>query len=308
MKRRRNNASPTKGDAIDLSRKKRSGKIKSPLDDKKRKNGGTLDLSGDIRRGRGGSLSYRQRGDGGRLTLSADSRRAAADLAEKRSRERSAALHAKEFSISDKRAIFTPGGIDWGAIPVRLGRFFGDLFARLSVSREIVIRAAIAAVLLVLFALLQTTLFTRLPPFGAVPDLMLCFCVAIAVTEGEHFGAIVALFAGLVITALGSVSFDPAPVLYLICAYTAGVLCRYMLKQNVLIRALLTLGAGVLRALATLAAIAVAAPTYTFAAAWRQAIWPEFLSTLVCAPFVHLIVWLALLAFHRSRAQRTGES
>ena len=293
MKRSRNNGSPAK---------------RNPLKDSKRRGrGGTLDLSGDIRRGRGGPLSYRQRGDGGRLTLSADRRREAADLAEKRKKERSDALHAREFSITDKRAIITPSGIDWGAIPVRLGQFFGDLFARLSVSREIVIRAVIAAVLLVFFALMQTTLFTRLPPFGAVPDLMLCFCVALAVTEGEHFGAIAALFSGLVITALGSVSFDPAPVLYLICAYTAGVLCRYMLKQNVLIRAILTLGAGVLRGLATLAAIAVAAPTYTFAAAWRQAIWPEFLSTLVCAPLVHLIVWLALLAFHRSRAQRTGE-
>lgn len=245
---------------------------------------------------------------GGRLTLSSDQREDAVRLAEKRRRERSDAFHAREFSVGDRRPIITPGGIDLKAIPVRLKGFFAELFGRLSVSRESVIRAVIIALLLVFFALMQTTLFTRLPPFGAVPDLMLSFCVALAVTEGERWGALTALFSALVITALGAVSFDPAPVLYLICAYTAGVLCRYFLKQNVLIRALITLGAGVLRAAATLIAIAVCAPTFTFAAAWRQAIVPEFFSTLVCAPFVHLIVWLSTLALHRSRAQRTGDN
>ena len=245
---------------------------------------------------------------GGRLTLSADQRRDAVSLAEKRKRERSQALRAKEFVVSDRRAVITPSGVDWGAIPVRIRGFFVELLTRLSVSREIVIRAVVVCAFVVFFALTQTTLFTRLPPFGAVPDLMLCFCVAVAVTEGEHWGAVTALASGLVITAIGSVSFDPAPLLYVICAYAAGALCRYVLKQNALIRALLTLGAGVLRAFATLAAIAVASPTFTFGAAWRLAIFPEFLSTLVCAPFVHLIVWLATLAFHRSRAQRTGDN
>lgn len=264
---------------------------------------GQIDLTGGSRK-----RSSSSRSGGTRLTLPAERRREAADLAEKRRRERSEALHAKEFVVSDRRAIITPNGIDWGAIPKRLGQFFGDLFSRLSVSREIVIRSLVAGALLVFFALVQTTLFTRLPPFGAVPDLMLCFCVAIAVTEGEHFGAVCALASALVITALGSVSFDPAPLLYVICAYAAGVLCRYVLKQNALIRALLTLGAGVLRGAATLAAIAVAAPTFTPGAALRIAILPEFLSTLVCAPFVHLIVWLATMGFHRTRAQRTGDS
>ena len=244
---------------------------------------------------------------GGRLMLTHDQRRDAVSSAEKRKNERLQALHAHEFVVSDRRAIITPNGVDWGAIPVRIRGFFAELLARLSVSREIVIRAVVTVLLMIFFALLQTTLFTRLPPFGAVPDIMLCFCVALAVSEGEHWGSVTALISGLVITALGSVSFDPAPLLYVICAYTAGVLCRYVLKQNALIRALITLGAGVLRALATLAAIAVAAPTFTFAAAWRLAIFPEFLSTLVCAPFVHVIVWLATLAFHRSRAQRTGD-
>ena len=295
MKRRRNNSKGREG-RLDVTGARVGGSGKRGSSGER--------LSKASRR----DFADRMRASGERLMLSSESRREAKEQAEVRKKERSDALHAREFAISDKRAIITPSGVDWGAIPGRLGRFFANIFERLSVSRELVVRIVITGALLVFFSLMQTTLFTRLPPFGAVPDLMLCFCIAIAVTEGEHFGSVNALFAALVITALGSVSVDPAPVLYLICAYTSGVLCRYVLKQNVLIRAMFTLAAGVLRGAATLAAIAVASPTYTFAAAWKQAIFPEFLSTIICAPFVHLIVWLALLAFHRSRAQRTGEN
>ena len=244
--------------------------------------------------------------EGGRLTLSAAERSAAAEQAERRRQARGEAFRPKDSS--PQRTVFSSKGIDFGAIPGRVAELSRALMVQFSVSREGVIRALIIAALMIFFALTQTTLFTRLPPFGAVPDLMLSFSVAVAVTEGEHRGAVTALCSALVITALGSVSFDPAPILYLVCAYTAGVLCRYVFKQNALIRAIITVAACLLRALATLAALAVAAPTFTFAAAMRLALVPEFFATLVCAPFVHLAVWAALLVFHRSRAQRTGDS
>ena len=248
------------------------------------------------------------RSAGGRLTLSSDERAEAARRAANKQRAREEAFRSRELSSRPKRGVITPKGVNLGAIPGRLFDLCRDLLTKLSVSREGVIRALVISALMVFFALTQTTLFTRLPPFGAVPDLMLSFCIAVAVTEGEHWGAVVSLFAALVITSLGSVSLDVAPLLYLVCAYTAGVLCRYVLKQNVLIRAILTLAAGVLRAVATLISLCFAAPTFTFDAAMRLALIPEFFSTLVCAPFVHLAVWAALLVFHRSRAQRTGEN
>ena len=246
-----------------------------------------------------------RRAPGGRLTLSPDERSAAAEQAERNRQARSEAFKPRE--AEGRRTVVSPNGIDLGAIPGRVAEFSRALLVRFAVSREGVVRALIISALMILFALTQTTLFARLPPFGAVPDIMLSFSIAVAVTEGEHRGAVTALLSALVITALGAVGFDPAPLLYLVCAYTAGVLCRYVLKQNVLIRAIITVAAGVLRALATLVALAVAAPTFTFDAAFRLAIVPEFFSTLVCAPFVHLIVWAALLVFHRSRAQRTGD-
>lgn len=242
----------------------------------------------------------------GRLTLSSDERAAAFELAEKRRRERSQAFHAWEYFPAERRAIVTSDGIDFKAIAGRSREFVRDLFAKLSVSRESVLRGLIIAALMIVFALTQTTLFTRLPPFGAVPDLMLSFCVAVAVTEGEHWGAVVSLLAALVITALGAVSFDPAPLLYLVCAYTVGVLSRYYLKQNVLTRLVYTVAAGLCRAAATFAALAISSPAYEPGAFIRLAMIPEFFSTLLLAPIVHIIVWSSLHVFHRSRAERTG--
>lgn len=244
---------------------------------------------------------------GGRITLSSDERAEAAKRAAKRRREMEEAFHYREYNPSGWRL---PGGEKGGlrGVPGRIREFVRELFLKLSVSRESVLRGLIIAALMAFFALMQTTFFTRLPPFGAVPDLMLSFCIAVAVTEGEYWGAVTSLFAAFVVTSLGAVAFDPAPVLYLVCAYTAGVLSRYYLKQNVLTRTLYTLAAGICRAAATFLALALSAPSFAPAAFFRIALIPEFLSTLICAPVVHIAVWAALHVFHRSRAERTGDA
>lgn len=242
------------------------------------------------------------------MTLSSDERAEAIDRAKKRRLEMEEAFHHKKYFPAGRRMVVSAGGIDIKAIPALIKEFVRELLLKLSVSKESVLRGVIIAALMIIFALTQTTLFTRLPPFGAVPDLMLSFCVAVAVTEGEYWGAVTSLFAALVITALGAVAFDPAPVLYLVCAYTAGVLSRYYLKQNVLTRSVYTLAAGLCRALATFIALAAASPSFEPGAFMRLALIPEFFSTLICAPFVHIAVWAALHVFHRSRAERTGSS
>ena len=44
---------------------------------------------------------------------------------------------------------------------------------RMGIDGEKILKAVVAASLLIFFALLQTTIFARFRPFGAVPDLML---------------------------------------------------------------------------------------------------------------------------------------
>ena len=68
------------------------------------------------------------------------------------------------------------------AIMAELKDIAGGIFrgALSSVNGADVARAFIAAAIIIVLAPLQVTVFSRFRPFGAVPDLMLCFTVAIA--------------------------------------------------------------------------------------------------------------------------------
>jgi hypothetical protein len=59
----------------------------------------------------------------------------------------------------------------------------------ISIDSEDIIKAFVIAALMVFFTILQTTLFTRFRPFGAVPDLMLPFVMATAAIEKEKADA-----------------------------------------------------------------------------------------------------------------------
>ncbi len=78
-----------------------------------------------------------------------------------------------------------------------------------------VARFFICAALLVLFASFQVTLFSKFRPFGAVPDLMIAFTVAIAFSEGERFGGIAGLVGAFVIESLSGTGVALLPLLYM---------------------------------------------------------------------------------------------
>ena len=208
----------------------------------------------------------------------------------------------------EMRPIWANGKLDTEALVAHVKAYVRGVFTRMSLSKEELVRGGIVALMMTVFALIQTTVFTRLPPFGAVPDLMLSFVIAVAVTEGEKWGTVTALFSSLVITSVGATGADPAPLLYFVCACTAGLLSHYVLKKNAVIRMLYQLGAGLLRAVATLIMLALTVRGFSLGEVTVGTVIPEFFSTLILAPFVHLTVWLALLAFHRSREQRTDDA
>lgn len=207
----------------------------------------------------------------------------------------------------EERPIFVNGRIDTAALKARAKKIAKDALAGVSIEKESIIKGTVIALLMIFFALLQTTVFTRLPPFGAVPDLMLSFAIAVAVSEGEKWGAVVALFCALVISSLGSVGANELPLVYLAVAYIAGIMSHYYLRQNALIRLMYQVVAGFLRGIGTLIMLAILSPEYTLPQVMLGTIIPEYFSTLLLFPLVHVITWLALMFFHRSRAQRTGE-
>ena len=75
-------------------------------------------------------------------------------------------------------------------------------------------KGIVCGALILLLALLQTTLLARFRPFGAIPDLMLSAVIAIAVLEGEKWGCLIGLLAALVIESMGGGAIQLLPLLF----------------------------------------------------------------------------------------------
>ena len=75
---------------------------------------------------------------------------------------------------------------------------------------ESILKGIVCGLYLVLFLMLQTTFFVEFAPFDAVPDLLLSLTVAVAVSEGEKWGAVFGLIAACLSHIAGGA---PGPVL-----------------------------------------------------------------------------------------------
>lgn len=175
----------------------------------------------------------------------------------------------------------------------------------ISIDAETVMKGIVCALLIAFFALLQTTLFTRFRPFGAIPDLMLPLVIAIAMTEHEKYGAICGICAAFVIESLGGESLTLLPLLYMPCGYMCGILTVHYFRDSIAVRAMYTLGSSVLRgvftaiiALSTLGGISITA-------LFSEALVPEFFANIIFAALPHLVAKLCLRPFHKTREERT---
>ncbi len=171
---------------------------------------------------------------------------------------------------------------------------------------ETVIKAIVIALLLLLFAILQTTLFTRFRPFGAIPDLMLPFVITVGIKERERWGAVWALIAAFVIDAAGGTEIMLLPLLYVPAAFTVGVLTTERLRDSAAVAAVYTAVSSVLRSVITLIIAAATMHGLTPSAALRSIVLPELAANILTAAIPQLITRAALRPFHKTRAERTG--
>lgn len=166
-------------------------------------------------------------------------------------------------------------------------------------------RGFICAGLIFFFALLQTTVFARFRPFGAIPDLMLPLVVALAMTEGEKWGAVCGLAAAFVIESLGSTGVTLLPILYAAVGYFCPIVTRLHLTDSIPVRILYTAVTGVGRAIFTLIYLGFYADPFRFFPLLGSVVIPEYAATFLLAILPHLAVRLCLHPFHKSRAERT---
>lgn len=186
-----------------------------------------------------------------------------------------------------------------GANPKRLRGGLG-----ISIDSEILLKCIVCGVLLILFSLLQTTLFTRFRPFGAVPDLILPLVVAVAISEREKFGAIFGIIAAVVIESLGGSAFSILTILYMPVGYIVGALSVHYFRDSAAVRTLYTVSTSLLRALFTIFILLATVGGITFISLMADAVLPELLANILFAILPHIAVKLCLLPFNKSRDDR----
>ena len=176
-----------------------------------------------------------------------------------------------------------------------------------SLDGESILKGIVCAVLRVFFCLLQTTLFTKFRPLGAVPDLVLPLVIAISMTEKERWSAIIGLIGAIVIESLGGSTFTILPILYTFAGYFCGILTTHYFRDSVATRALYTLVSTVARVFFTLIALFATTGNVTLLDALTKAALPEFFACIIFAPLPHIAAKLCLHRLNKSREERTHE-
>lgn len=178
---------------------------------------------------------------------------------------------------------------------------------RLSVSVDVdaVLEVIVCWFLLAFFCLLQTTLFTRFRPFGAVPDFILPLTVAVSMTEKEKIGSVFGLVGAVMIESLGGSTFTILPILYTLVGYICGIITTHYFRDSVATRALYTVVTTVFRVCFTLIALFSTTANVTIVDAFAKAVIPEFFACICFAPIPHIFAKLALHHFNKSREERT---
>ncbi len=194
---------------------------------------------------------------------------------------------------------------------VNMRESFGDRFREwrlgFSIEWDTIMKGAVCAVLVALFALLQTTIFTKFRPFGAVPDLMLSLVVAISMTEREKWGAIVGVAAAFVIESLGGATVTLLPLLYMPAGYFSGLFTIYYFRDSIAVRAMYTLVTQAVRVLITAVILVMTVGGITVLDMFRYALVPEFLAGTCFAFLPHLAAKVCLRPFNKTRDEMVAD-
>ena len=176
----------------------------------------------------------------------------------------------------------------------------------LSVDPDSLVKGIVIGVLIAVLTLLQTTLFARYRPFGAIPDLLLPFVIAVAALERERWGAVVALIAAYVIDAAGGTEIMLLPLLYVPSAYAVGILTTHRFRDSFPVIVMYTVITSVLRGVVTFIIATVSVHGIAPAETLTTIVLPELGANLLLAAFPQILTRLCLRPFHKTRAQRTG--
>ena len=167
-------------------------------------------------------------------------------------------------------------------------------------------KGVVCGALVVFFSLLQTTIFTKFKPFGAVPDMILSLVVAISMTEREKWGAIVGVAAAFIIESIGGSTVTLLPLLYMPVGYICGIMTVHYFRDSVAVRAFYTVLTQAVRVLFTAIILMATVGDISLVEVVTVAVIPEFLSGIAFAALPHIAAKICLRPFNKTRDERVG--
>lgn len=193
-------------------------------------------------------------------------------------------------------------------VPARVIDRFNSWRLGITLDGETILKGVVVAVLLIVYTLFQTTLFASATfrPFGAVPDLVLPFVIAVGTLEKEKWGAVTGLIAAVFVDAAGGTEITLLPLLYVSAGYAVGILTTHRFRDSVSVAAVYTVVTSLLRGVITYVIVMNTLTGITAGQAIGDKVLPEFAANVIFAAVPQLLTRLALKPFHKTRAERVG--
>ncbi len=167
-----------------------------------------------------------------------------------------------------------------------------------------ILKGLVCGALVVFFSLLQTTVFTKFKPFGAVPDLLLSLVCAIAMTEREKWGAVLGVAAAFVVESVGGSAVTLLPLLYMPVGYICGILTVHYFRDSVAVRVAYTFVIQAIRVVFTAVILTATVGEINPIDMIRLVLVPEFIAGVIFAPLPHLAAKVCLRPFNKTREER----
>ena len=162
-------------------------------------------------------------------------------------------------------------------------------------------RILIYSIAIFFLGIFQCAFFSRLKPFGATPDLILCAVCAVLLIDDKNTALVCAVGGGYFIDAIGAIPPCFSAIVYVIAVALTATLAQKLLAR-IPSYLILLLPASLTRAVFTYVSICLTYGSIAPASALTSVIFPEILATLVFAIPVYLLIKLCYLPI-RARNQ-----
>lgn len=93
-------------------------------------------------------------------------------------------------------------------------------------------KSVVWGIWLFLLAVVQTSFFSVIRIFGAVPDLVLPAVIVIAVYDRERMGTIAGIMGGYIGDAIGGAGLSLSPLVYMFCGIIVALLAYSVLRRD----------------------------------------------------------------------------